>query len=297
MNYFIKPDYSNLKTFVINLDDYKENYIKQLPYLENIGLKVERFIGINALKDQHLNPEYKKYISKFALNFTPKAVIGCALSHILCCKYIYNNYINSDNNSIELNKSSYGDNTQFFLILEDDAFPTYNKSEFYEKLNETINEIQILDSNWEIIQLYKIGIIDTYDTFTSHILHGSTVAYLININGIKKNIKSKVYNHVDIFTYNSLLFKKYNSKKNLFYSNEENSLTRNNQNNNIKLYILSFINKYFNQFLINKNMGYDKLIAFKVLKLPYFKKEYSSDDLIFYLLGFILTRKIINYIK
>ena len=181
MNYFIKPDYSNLKTFVINLDDYKENYIKQLPYLENIGLKVERFIGINALKDQHLNPEYKKYISKFALNFTPKAVIGCALSHILCCKYIYNNYINSDNNSIELNKSSYGDNTQFFLILEDDAFPTYNKSEFYEKLNETINEIQILDSNWEIIQLYKIGIIDTYDTFTSHILHGSTVAYLLNM--------------------------------------------------------------------------------------------------------------------
>ena len=36
----VKEDYSNLKTFVINLDDYKENYIKQLPYLESIGLKV-----------------------------------------------------------------------------------------------------------------------------------------------------------------------------------------------------------------------------------------------------------------
>ena len=49
----VKEDYSNLKTFVINLDDYKENYLKQLPYLENIGLKVERFNGINALKDEH----------------------------------------------------------------------------------------------------------------------------------------------------------------------------------------------------------------------------------------------------
>ena len=85
----IKEDYSNLKTFVINLDDYKENYLKQLPYLESIGLKVERFSGINALKDEHLKPEYKQYISNFAFNFTPKSVIGCALSHILCCKYIY----------------------------------------------------------------------------------------------------------------------------------------------------------------------------------------------------------------
>ena len=89
----IKEDYSNLKTFVINLDDYKENYIKQLPYLESIGLKIERFVGINALKDEHLKPEYKQYISNFANNFTPNSVIGCALSHILCCKHIYDNYI------------------------------------------------------------------------------------------------------------------------------------------------------------------------------------------------------------
>ena len=26
INHPIKPDYSNLKTFVINLDDYRENY-------------------------------------------------------------------------------------------------------------------------------------------------------------------------------------------------------------------------------------------------------------------------------
>ena len=98
INCLIKPDYSNLKTFVINLDDYKENYNKQLPYLESLGLKIERFSGINALKDEHLNSEYKQYISNFAFNFTPKSVIGCALSHILCCKCIYDNYINNYDN-------------------------------------------------------------------------------------------------------------------------------------------------------------------------------------------------------
>ena len=53
--YPINSDYSNLKTFVINLDDYKANYTKQLPFLENIGLKVDRFSGNNALKDEHLS--------------------------------------------------------------------------------------------------------------------------------------------------------------------------------------------------------------------------------------------------
>ena len=129
---FINYDYSNLKTFVINLKDYRNNYKKQLPYLENIGLDIECFNGINALKDEHLNPIYKEYISKFALNFTPKSVIGCALSHILCCKHIYENYI--------INESSYGGKTPFFLIIEDDAYPKYNKLEFCKMGNKQQKE-------------------------------------------------------------------------------------------------------------------------------------------------------------
>jgi GR25 family glycosyltransferase involved in LPS biosynthesis len=99
----INPDYNNLKTFVINLNDYIENYNKQKPYLEEVGLKVERFSGINALKDEHLNLKYKSNISNFAKNFSPKSVIGCALSHILCCKYIYNTFIKSYNESVDNN--------------------------------------------------------------------------------------------------------------------------------------------------------------------------------------------------
>ena len=288
INYPIKPDYSNLRTFVINLDDYRENYEKQLPYLQSIGLKPERFSGVNALKDEHLKPEYKEYISKFAFNFTPKSVIGCSLSHILCCKYIYDNYITCENN-----------HQQYFLIIEDDAFPKYNKIEFYERLNKTISDITILDINWELIQLFIIGIIDTYDTYTSHILHGSTVAYLININGIKKIIKSKIYNHIDLFTYNSFSFKKYNSKKNLFYTYEEKSTTRSMNNNYSKFYISNIIqfllHKYLKQYLVNKDFSYDKLFQFKLFKLPNFKKEYTINELIDILFGLFFIKKIIKH--
>lgn len=61
--YPINSDYSNLKTYVINLDDYINNYNKQLPYLLDLGLIVERFSGINALKNEHLKTEYQQYIS------------------------------------------------------------------------------------------------------------------------------------------------------------------------------------------------------------------------------------------
>jgi GR25 family glycosyltransferase involved in LPS biosynthesis len=301
----IKSDYSNLKTFVINLDDYKENYLKQLPYLENIGLKVERFSGINALKDEHLNPIYKQYISNFALNLTPKSVIGCALSHILCCKHIYENYINIEDNSNNINNSSYGDKTPFFLIMEDDAFPKYNKIEFYKKLNKTIYDIQILDYSWEIIQLHSDAFYPTKDSYNTHFFTGSTAAYLISESGLKKNLKFKILSHMDFIEHNFIRYRKYRAKENLFYTNEKESLNRNiNNSKNLsyyslyfKSYILELINKHTNLLLLRGEKSYANFLEFKLFKLPYFKKEYSVNEFIDYLLGLILTRKIIKYIK
>lgn len=297
----IKSDYSNLKTFVINLDNYKENYIKQLPYLESIGLKVKRFSGINALKDEHLNPIYKQYISNFAFNFTPKSVIGCALSHILCCKYIYENYINIEDNNIACGAIS----PQYFLIMEDDAFPKYNKTEFYERLNKTIYEIQILDPNWEIIQLHSDCLYSTNDSYNTHFFTGSTAAYLISESGLKKNLKSKILSHMDFVEHNFIRYKKYRAKENLFYTNEKDSLNRNiNNSKNLsyyslyfKSYILELINKYTHLFKLRGEKSYANFLEFKILKLPYFKKEYTANETIDYLLGLILTKKMIKYIK
>ena len=301
INCLIKPDYSNLKTFVINLDDYKENYNKQLPYLESLGLKIERFSGINALKDEHLKPEYKQYISNFALNCTPKSVIGCALSHILCCKHIYENYINLEDNNIACGAIS----PQYFLIMEDDAFPKYNKTEFYEQLNKTIYDIQILDPNWEIIQLHSDFMYETKETYNVHLICGSTAAYLISINGIKKNINDKIYSHIDVFQHNFIKYRKYRAKENLFYTNEKDSLNRNiNKTKNLsyyslylKAYILKLFNNYTNLIKLRGEKSYANFLEFKILKLPYFKKEYTANETIDYLLGLILTRNIINYIK
>ena len=294
IKYHIKPDYSNLKTYVINLYDYLENYKKQLPYLENIGLKVERFAGINALKNEHLNSKYKKYISNFAFNFTPKSVIGCALSHILCCKYIYDNHITCCKNYLE-----------FFLIMEDDAFPKYNKLEFYKRINKTIEDIESLDPNWDIIQLHSDFIYETKETYSVHLLSGSTAAYLISINGIKKNINDKIYSHIDIIQHNFIKYKKYRSKENLFYTNENESLNRSiNKTKNlnyyslyIKSYLLELFNKYTNLLHLRGEKKYKNFLEFKILKFLYFKKEYTINELIDYLFGLFITKKIINYIK
>jgi len=281
----MNEDYSNLKTFVINLDDYKENYNKQLPYLESIGLKVQRFSGINALKDEHLKPEYKEYISKLALNFTPKSIIGCSLSHMSCSKYIYDNIL---------------DKFEYFLIMEDDAFPIYKKKEFNEELNKTVNEITIIDKNWDLITLHNDGPFPNYETYNCHFICGSVAAYLISKKGLNKIIKKKVYYHIDFVTFNPINFNKYKSRKNLFYTDEKNSLNRSINNTKnfkyyslyIKSYALELFNKYTNLLELRGEKSYSNFLEFKIIRLPYLKKEYTANEVIDYLFAFFLLKKL-----
>jgi GR25 family glycosyltransferase involved in LPS biosynthesis len=291
-NYPINSDYSNLKTFVINLDDYKYNYDKQLPYLLNIGLQVERFSGINALKNKHMSPEYNNNISIFAKYFTPKSVIGCALSHILCCNHIMSNYCQKAN-----------DVMHYFLIMEDDAFPLYNKEEFYEHLNRSIYEIQLLDSKWDIIQLHSDCILPTKDTYNTHIACGSTAAYLISYSGVNKTLKSKIYGHLDFIQHNFIKYNKYRTKENLFYTNEKNSLNRIDvkSKQNYKYYslllksnICELLNKYTNIIPLRGEKKYQHFLEFKLLKEPIFNKEFNTNDLLDYLFIFIILRKMLQ---
>jgi len=291
-NYPINPDYSNLKTFVINLDDYISNYNKQIPYLLDIGLKVERFAGVNALKNEHFKPEYEKYISTYAKHFAPKCVIGCALSHILCCGHIKSNYSKKTN-----------DHAPFFLIMEDDAFPLYNKEEFYEHLNKSLYEIQLLDSNWDIIQLHSDGWCPTKDTYNTHILNGSTAAYLISINGINKTLNSKIYSFIDLTMHNFIAFNKYKIKENLFYTDERKSLSRiqGKSKLNYKYYTLllktsfcELLNKYTHIIPLHGDKSYQHLLEFKILREPLFDKEFTINDLLDYLLAFIILKKMLK---
>lgn len=284
----IETDYSNLKTYIINLHNYIDNYIKQKPHLEYIGLNPQRFIGINATQNEHLYPNYQKHISKMTLGFTPKSVIGCSLSHILCCKYIYNTILaNCKNNT-------------FFLIMEDDAYPKYDKTVFYELLNKNLNEIILLDPNWEIIQLHSDGFINTSKTYITHYFCGSTAAYLISRKGLEKMSNQHIKGHLDFVTQNFISFRKYRVKDNLFYTDEKHSLNR-VISKKINLYNLSIKLKS----KIIENLGIEirgektlsNYLEFKLIKLPFFKKEYTANEFIDILFGLFVIKKIIKYVK
>ncbi len=110
---------------------------------------------------------------------------------------------------------------------------------------------------------------------------------------------------MDFIEHNFIKFRKYRAKENLFYTNEKESLNRNiNKTKNLsyyslyfKTYALELINKYTNLINLRGEKKYENFLEFKLLKLPYFKKEYSANEFIDYLLGLLLTKKIINYIK
>ena len=294
-NYVIKYGYTNLKSFTINLDDYKVNYEKQASELLKLGLVSERFSGVNALKDEHFKSSYKKYVSNFALNYTPKSVIGCALSHIMCCKYIYKNYIKKRKSREGL--------VNYFLIMEDDVFPLYNKDEFYEKLNKTLYDIQILDNNWEIIQLHSDGIMPTIETYSTHIGSISAAAYLISKTAIKKTLNSKIYSHIDLIHHNFINYNKYRAKENLFYTDEKTSLNRSvsyklsSYSLFFKSKLFEFINYYTNIIQLRGEKKFLHYFEYKVFKEPFFNKEFNTNDIIDYIIGLKILSKLVYYKK
>ena len=268
----------NIISFIINLDNYENNYKKQIPYFNSIKLSPERFSAINALKNEHL--EYKNLINLFSIYLVPKSVIGCSLSHILLSKYLYSRYSTYKN--------------IYFLILEDDVFPKEeyinNSKDFYHDLNNEIENIKIIDKNWDIIQLHSDGLIDTKSTYSTHLFTGSTAAYLISFNGLQKMCNEKVTYHIDFVTQNFMKYRKYRSKINLFYTNEKSSVNR--EMNNSKSVI-------FKSYLLKKIIPvrgeklWEDYLNFKSLRMPLINKEFTANNLI----DFIIFFSFINIFK
>ena len=110
---------------------------------------------------------------------------------------------------------------------------------------------------------------------------------------------------MDFIEHNFISYRKYRAKENLFYTNEKDSLNRNINNSKnlsyyslyLKSYVLELFNKYTNLLELRGEKKYENFLEFKLLKLPYFKKEYTANETIDYLIGLFLTRKMIKYIK
>ena len=274
----------NIVSFIINLDKYKENYKKQLPYFNSIKLEPKRFTAINAINNEHL--DYKILINQLSLHLAPKSVIGCSLSHILLAKHLYINYRTFKN--------------IYFLILEDDVFPKEkyinNSKKFYFDLNNEINNIKIIDKNWDIIQLHSDGLIDTKSTYTTHLFTGSTAAYLISFNGLEKMCKEKVTYHIDFTTQNFLKYRKYRSKINLFYTNEKSSVNR-EMNYSKSVLLKSFLLKKI--IPLRGEKLWEDYLNFKSLRLPILNKEFTANNIIDFILLFFLfcrfkNKKLLN---
>tara|TARA_Y100000768_G_C23958267_1_gene673927 strand:- start:1317 stop:1871 length:555 start_codon:yes stop_codon:yes gene_type:complete len=184
--------------------------------------------------------------------------------------------------------------------MEDDAYPKYDKTVFYELLNKNLNEIILLDPNWEIIQLHSDGFINTSKTYITHYFCGSTAAYLISRKGLEKMSNQHIKGHLDFVTQNFISFRKYRVKDNLFYTDEKHSLNR-VISKKINLYNLSIKLKS----KIIENLGIEirgektlsNYLEFKLIKLPFFKKEYTANEFIDILFGLFVIKKIIKYVK
>jgi len=276
-----------IKTFVINLDRSIENYNRQRPYLESLGLDVYRFPAIDGSKDEHL--QYSHIVDTIYYEFVPKNIIAIALSHTFVCKYIQ-----------ELIQN--GNTDPYFLIMEDDAYPLYNKEHFHKHLQSTIRDIHTIDKEWDIISLHIDGPCNNFTNTCKNNYHisptsASFAAYVISRNGIIKLANENIFWHIDGMTSINGKYRKYKSKKNLFWTDEKNSTNREKS--------ILHIGKILNTLLpLKGEKTWNHILNYKVFRIPIIKKDITYHNIcicmsiIILLIIFILfyIRKIRNKI-
>ena len=97
-----------------------------------------------------------------------------------------------------------------------------------------------------------------------------------------------VMSHIDFHTSSSIKFKKYRSKTNLFWTDEELSINRIN-NNTILLKLKSYI--LTKLIPLRGEKTWDNLLNFKILRIPGIDKEFTANQLSNYIIAFIIFRK------
>ena len=161
--------------FIINLENHPKNYQRCLNELEKVTdlNNVHRFNAING-NNMNIN-NYDNHLYYFSKKIYSKKLIAIALSHILLCKYLYENYDN-----------------EYFLICEDDI-----KIEFNDDLQEKLYKIiKNYPKDFDIINLNWTGICTENKRSKKNC--GSTACYLISRKGCLKKSKLKIYHHIDL---------------------------------------------------------------------------------------------------
>jgi GR25 family glycosyltransferase involved in LPS biosynthesis len=265
-----------IKTFVINLDRTIDNYNRQLPYLLSLGLDVHRFRGVDGKKNEHL--QYRHIIDSMYYNFVCTSTLSISLSHILVSTYITELIDKNDNND------------PYFLIMEDDAYPLYNRDTFQSIIDKTVSDIESFDKNWDIILLHEDNICNTYinkcDDFSYNIQSSSTsfAAYLVSRSGaLKISTEKDFFYNLDKTTSNKK-YKKYKTKVNLFFTNETTSDNRSTIHNSLSRFIEDILNRFF---IIKGEKKWNDILNYKVMKVPLIDCELTNIHIIV-LIGIIV---------
>lgn len=138
----------NIKSYIINLEKYKNKYELCLKRLSKLNIKPERFNAIYVEDENseeirnitHPSVQYTIKNKRFSHNnMTSKGAIGCYLSHITLWKMLLES------------------NEEYFLIFEDDVEINY----YINNIENIINKILNLN-NWDFVYL---GYLDSYVIF------------------------------------------------------------------------------------------------------------------------------------
>ena len=219
-----------------NINNFKNKY-------DENNIKYEIYYGVDATQNEHL--KYRNNIHPISLLLTPKKILGCALSHILLAKIIVKN------------------NIEYSLILEDDTYP-YDYVNLDNNIEKIITNFNKINKKWDIINLHTDGILQNNNNAVN-LFSGSSAAYILSISGAKKLANSYAIHNIDVYSSMNNKFLKYKSSKNLFWTDENNSVIRNNYENIIKsfyIYILSILLKFRGE----KNWSH--LLSYDIICLP-----------------------------
>jgi len=189
-----------MNTYIINLEKDSSNLQRTKNELKKSGFNMKNIHRFNAVNGKNIN-RWDEDIHIMCKNICTDKMIGCGLSHINLCKELVNK------------------NLKYVLIVEDDILniPSIN---YQKELNKTILYFEQKDPNWDIIILHDSGVCKKNEK-TNGLFCGSTAAYLISNNGLKKMSQIKLGCHID-HNRNSYYFNTY-SGPHLFDTNENQS--------------------------------------------------------------------------
>ena len=255
--------------YVITLDD-SQKFINFKEFYDKYDINYDIFNGVDARIDKH--KKYRSLIHPISYIYTPKNIIGCALSHILLAKQV----------------SSL--NHKYTLILEDDTFP-FNPQNLDHDISNIIEKFNNIDPYWDIINLHADGPFQNDDIYVN-ICTGSTAAYILSSYGANKLANEVAIHNIDMITSKSDKYKKYKLPVNIFWTDETSSIIR-KTHNSIFIQFISMIISCMISFRGEKSCK--DFLSYKLIYIHFIKYDLIVIELIYIVIFLYIMLFIANY--